>query len=1075
MMNYREESISDQSIERKFLTGAHAESNLCEALSRMTIVTNEKQPMGLFARIKSTIFTSHESQIRTPFAASAVVTTPENTKQYVCLSEDGVCRLLLPNSSTATELSTLQLPEPTGVYSMSSLFLGTRHGSLVAVSLGSGEIVLITVKDSSMSLTKKFTVPVTCSVTRVYLNERDGLVELFVVLEDSELMVIPDITKFSKYAFVFTDRLHALVREWEVSTVSFSCLSQVWDNRSPSSDPECPMRASLFVGTKHASIFGSKEEFFVELLVEKIIELVLVKSPSFNITNMIRSEIRNRVSREIVSNPTPSSIILGEVSRLVSTSSTKKISAIDYDRSNGKTVIAYTDGTASEIVPISDPVQRYVLTFLCAPVTFSKISNLRLSRENALDLFDGSDDWKAVFSGLSAGSALGSLAQIELLLNDPKKVEKLILENFASTTRSVPELATHLAQTHVVKGSADRLVRMIKQSLTKQVVGFAEFKCSVFVLSRLCRAVLAESVYESKHLLPDAEMIRRIIPRIRNLAFILDQYPVSFPPSKPLGEFIEKLHLEFFDPRVFRPEISFISTLSDTSAITLGRFHFARSLALSPNDADRDTALRIFRETEIEISPVLALTEKSSSKNSYYRFLVSSVFTNDYPREIELLSLMMNSGESGLMKQIIEKAIANADWSRVKSMLARADLAPDERDQCIRLLCTEARLRGAMGKVFELIKTDSNLVKSIILEVEIDIKSDDHNLVENGVLLFNLYVYIGDFAGAVNAAYALYERLLCDYSRPGKKTAEMVTEFTFEPHSPFDYIEFSERLDNQLKSLILARSIISKCTHQPHVSLETLSRSLAFLKGLRAFYSYTTEPVLEVADPATLCRHLSAMGLVVASSDIAKLFRLDVAVVSLIPFCELMFQCHKDASFLPPCRLTNDADLPLFQAVTPAMAFMRSDRTGPIGTAGDQLKAMTNTLEKIISESHPSVLVDMVEFFLMHSPNNHIPSFLVNLAEDKGLWLVLLKAHMRRENFAEAVRLVETHVKFWMPGSHEDQIMLNVPLLVQLQQALEMVDEDTLPNADKLLCKLEDALETLKETLSLVSQRTVRK
>jgi hypothetical protein len=84
---------------------------------------------------------------------------------------------------------------------------------------------------------------------------------------------------------------------------------------------------------------------------------------------------------------------------------------------------------------------------------------------------------------------------------------------------------------------------------------------------------------------------------------------------------------------------------------------------------------------------------------------------------------------------------------------------------------------------------------------------------------------------------------------------------------------------------------------------------------------------------------------------------------------------------------------------------------------------------------------------------------------------------MRKENYRECVRLIETHVKYWRPTPSDplgSGMMLNVPLLAQLQRALELVVLETEDDELQFLLKqLNVALDELKETLREISQRFV--
>jgi hypothetical protein len=273
---------------------------------------------------------------------------------------------------------------------------------------------------------------------------------------------------------------------------------------------------------------------------------------------------------------------------------------------------------------------------------------------------------------------------------------------------------------------------------------------------------------------------------------------------------------------------------------------------------------------------------------------------------------------------------------------------------------------------------------------------------------------------------------------------------------------------------------------------------MSLVDGLRALYSYTSDPIeaLYAAGNNQICgvevcevsRNLSAIGLINLSIKISKKFSLNIFKSSLLPYLELLLKCEVDDRYLPPCRWQaddqEDKGSVMFCPVKPSMAFPRSDSSGPIGSGGNQLRAMYMTLEKILVEKKISnmVIMDVVEFLCFNSRTRKgnagrgIPAFLITLAESRGMWLDLLRMYMRTENFVEAVRLVEVHVKYWKPRIGEDDpsslshMRLDIPLLVQLQRAVEIVSQE-IDGGDLLLDKLTSSLEELKMTLRMIGDR----
>ena len=101
--------------------------------------------------------------------------------------------------------------------------------------------------------------------------------------------------------------------------------------------------------------------------------------------------------------------------------------------------------------------------------------------------------------------------------------------------------------------------------------------------------------------------------------------------------------------------------------------------------------------------------------------------------------------------------------------------------------------------------------------------------------------------------------------------------------------------------------------------------------------------------------------------------------------------------------------------------------------------------------------------------------FLIDILESQNGWTDLLKLHMRKEQFGECVRLIETHLKYWRPSPIEDKegcMMINVPLLVQLQRALKLAAIES-EELSHLSVKLDVTLEGVKATLAELSSRLI--
>ena len=391
--------------------------------------------------------------------------------------------------------------------------------------------------------------------------------------------------------------------------------------------------------------------------------------------------------------------------------------------------------------------------------------------------------------------------------------------------------------------------------------------------------------------------------------------------------------------------------------------------------------------------------------------------------------------------------------------------------------------------MFDIVKDDRETIEIILCEIEMEIENQS-SIEEQETLfvqVFNLSVFVGDFPTAVRAMERWYSALLCPFT-----SSEPIVGTT---GSSFEYMNVTGRLDQQLRALLLARSVYPKLGDNrkgQHLmfSLDDLKRRILLAESLIAFYSFSSDqdsgetsilsPDGRCVNVSALCRTLSALGLIIISAQLANRFKLDLFQSALCPFAELVIQCERDPAFLPPCRWERPEDESvdnLMPRIVPAMAFVRSDASGPIGTSGNQLRAMLSAMEYVVRKSRSKrVVIDLIEFIYFSKNSDKIPNFLVDILEAAGGWTDLLTIYMRKEDYRACVRLVETHVKFWRPDPTDPMtgtMLLKVPLLVQLQRAMQLAvvgDDET----GFLLQKLDAALEQLKSTLSEVSQRMVR-
>ena len=396
------------------ITGPDHANHLCDELSKMAILPTEKPSGGIFSRIKSSIFASHESNIRSPFVASCSIRSSNRSERdnFFCIRADGRCSLLKPvfqsSPPSATEITSLLLPASSTTYTISSIYLGSRQGNLVSVGLDSDRIILISVHDDSVQISKSFTVPVTVQITNLYLNARDGLVELFLVLAESEIIVIPDITKSKKYSFVYTAMTGLKIKQLEISTMTEESLTLAFENRMKMklSCPS-PIQASIF------PVMNTKEEFISQVIFEKIIEIFIFKFPQTEISKNKRTDTLRRVKTAFgQEKQIYSEIILNEIEYLIKSfhldSEFPKITSIE----NG--IVQYSNFRICKIIQIKSALEKFVLTFLAAPISFSQL-NQKLSRDSIFELFSGDKIWLSVFACCSVGEAVMAGVPVEVM------------------------------------------------------------------------------------------------------------------------------------------------------------------------------------------------------------------------------------------------------------------------------------------------------------------------------------------------------------------------------------------------------------------------------------------------------------------------------------------------------------------------------------------------------------------------------------------------------------------------------------------------------------------------------------
>lgn len=1101
MMNYREEALTDEHVIARQTTGVHHANELCTALTSLVLQAPDRAANGggLFSRIKSTIFSSYESAIHCSFVASCRLSA-EPESLFLGVKSDGVCSLLRVDFSSsppaAVELSSVSLAHSREGYSVASLRLSHNQGWLAAVSCGSGRIAMLTIKGERVGIKKNMTLPVSAPISGLFLHSRSDLVELFVILDKSHIAVIPDTSKSTDYYFIFTTGLQNRIKLSEFYSICDESFSLAWDHRNQSSSTERnPTKSSLLLTTKLNNL-ATLQEFKSVFLFEKCVELLTLRHPGSAVPPLVRTESLRRLDLAVtLPNPSYESVIKREVSELEKAMDLPKcsfeISAISCDEISGKLLILFANGRVSEIVPTSNALERYINTFLSAPFVF-KFINERLSRESVLNLFGASREWVSLFTCASVAESIGSsLIDAVALIADPhaawqQVAQKKLTESITGDVKSHIESCLAVIGNVSLEKRIDLVASQISAAVNHPIDTTSQKRIqeSVANLTRLLKYYLVYAAYSAVTVRPD---LLRLLKQLMLLNLVLSRVPQSVNLATRLadmeistiGDFCEKMEIFFLPGQIFSIEIGFLSSCSDLVAHAgLRRFWVARSLALSPSAGERQTALSMFKECETEISLFSKFfSATSGEKNEYmYWSAVLEPFVGDYERELVVLDrlavLASPAERTRVQKKSIERAIASADWTRTKSLLAQ--LPPAARPEAIRLISTEARIRNQLNQVFDLLRDNKEAIAQMVTDVELEVAStrSTRETEKCYMQILSLSSSVGDYACAADAMMKLYAALVCGASRPQVSTCPP-QDLVF-----IDYVDLKQRLHAQLRALLLAKSV-----PHPHTTAVThVTQKIVFVESMLAFLSFTSdaesmESLLTEGGVSVqiLAKNLAAMGLLMLASSLARLFGVDVFQCVVAPYVELLVRCEADPQFLPPCRWEESESTTLVPEVLPSMSFVRSDAGGPIGTAGSQIKAMHRALEHVLrtSKSKQTTLNTIEHLFLVKNREN-IPNFLIDIIESQDGWTDLLKVYMRKECFAESVRLVETHVKFWRPDPaapvFASEMVMNVPLLVQLQRALQLAGMEDEELA-QLGVKLDAALEVLKQTLKHVAQR----
>lgn len=1116
-MNYREEAITDERLISRLTTGPRHSVHLSEELSRMEIVSGDKSSssVGLFSRIKSTIFSSQESTIRCQFVASCKLETPSDDElMFVGIKSNGSCTLLKANArserTAATEVTSISLPSSQEGYCIASLTLGRTQGSLCAASAGEGRIILITVKADLIGVKKNITLPITAPITGLFLNERGGLIELFVVLESSHIVVIPDITKTTEYFFVFTKGLKQRIKLMEFASITDDSIEAAWERRSRTKAHEHNfLHTSCLVSTKLNSV-ESLDEFKAVLLHEKAVELALLRHPTMSISSLARADSLARIKRRLLEAKFSLEYLIdSESENLESHKISFEISNIEYDAESGKIVIHFIDGHVSEIVPTHSVLERHLNTFLSASFVF-RFLNQRLSRDSVLNLHGASKEWVNLFACASVAEAIGS-SYLDIL-GDAQLLKSRIVSHVTGPIKEHIEASLNIIS-YVSKEKRIELIESLISSETNSAdlatrlpepTFNAALGTAISNILRLSKYYVAYATYTS---MPVRHDIEKNMHKLVILNHIFTHYFLG--PFRDhllnrckiasISDLINKMELVFCAPSLFAVDVGYLSATTDVVAHSgFRKFHLARFLASSPVAHDRDRAWELVQSIDTEMSlmvdylvPATSQITQPPSLMKYY-MCIQDWFAGDYKQESAVLTKLSSlSTEEGMknsvQKSLIEKAIAHGDWARTKALLgeiSRKDQA--FKQHAVRLVCTEARIRNELAAVFDLVKDNRDVISLIVHEIELELANRPLNESEELYMqIYSLSAFVEDYIGALRAMYRWYLSLTCIYTSESASCSQR---------------DLKARLDLQLKALLLCRSIFPKIAQSSQkdiiVSLKEVKKRIVFVEGLIALNYFLNEEdetgfesILDEStgcvSPSQLCRTLSALGLCILAFHIATMFKLDLFKTAICPLIELVIKCEDDPSYLPPCRWEDNPKSSvtdhsiLLPRVIPSMSFVRSDASGPIRAGGSQLRALYQSLELVVQKAASKrVTLEAIEYVFLVKNRQKIYTFLVDIIESQNGWTDLLKVYMRKELYRDCVRLVETHIKFWRPSPtvnlHGDAMIINVPLLVQLQRAIRIAEAEGSDKEMTSLCeKLDITLDGLKSTLADVSQRLI--
>jgi len=1098
-MNYREEAILEPELLNRLSTGFRHSSKLSEELSRMEIQTADRQSSnaGFLARIKYTLFASQDSGVQASFVASCKLSiNAESETSLVGVKADCSCVLLRVDarSTRATEIASVSLPTSNEGYYMSSMMLGRTQGHLCAVSVGEGRIFLLTVKGDLIGVKKSIALPVTAPITGVFLNERNGVIELFVVLEKTHVVVVPDITKSTEYYFVFTKSLKNRIKLSEFSSITDESISTAWEQRSRTKAHERHLLDTSVLLHSRLNAIESLDQFRVVYLHEKAVELALLRHPSASITSIVRADSLAAVTESLKTAHPASydSLINKEAERLETHLAMEKtlfeISEIIFDENSKKIIIYFSDGHISEIVPTESVLERYLNTFLSAPFVFRFLSQ-RLSRDSVLNLFGATKEWVNLFVCSSVAESIGSCF---LETCSPALVKSKLAQALTGDVKDHIDSCLDIISYVTKEKRMEMICSMITAELNANLDSVDELffsqviSTSVGNMYRVAKYYTAYALYSDSPVRADIE---QLIPRLAVLNHILTHYQLSrirglrnhiiiACKSNSISELLNKIELCFAAPSMFPVEVSYLASTTDVAAHAgFRKFHLARWLAGSSFASDRERAWELAQASETEMSlfiPYLTASEESKTINPSVAYLavVKQWFAGDYVHETAILEkLSVISQNEDFKKQLVEKAIAHGDWKRTKELLDRIPKSQAAfKQHAVRLVCTEARIRNELGAVFDLLRTNRDVITVIVGVIDMEIQNgNDEKLF---MQIYSLCVFVEDYDTSVRAMLRWYTSLSCPYTSIGPNIIDI--EFELE--------DVRARLELQLKALLLARAVISKI-EKSVISISELKKLIVLVEGLIAYYSFVSDPTdLETpqgVNVMTLCRTLAALGLGILSYDIAARFRLDVFKSTISPLIELVLRCERDPEYLPPCRWApeDSADRPLIPEITPAMAFVRSDASGPIRAGGSQLRAILKSVEYLLEKAGSKrVTLEAIEHIVLVHDRERPYAFLVDLIERQKGWCDLLKVYMRKEMYRECVRLVETHLKYWRPEVTAPisslDFVVNVPLLVQLQRALHMTANESGEMA-QLSEKLDQTLEIVKGTLNDLADRLI--